>query len=66
MDKHIPLLTRMIEVADHYALIDQVVEVLNQQMMCKSDPQASQTLFSRLVPVFSLLGVGFVLHQLSA
>jgi hypothetical protein len=42
MDKHIPLLTRMIDVADHYTLIDQVVEVLNQQMLCKSDPQVSR------------------------
>jgi len=39
LDKFSPLLARMIDVANHYILVDQVVEVLNQQMLCKSDPQ---------------------------
>jgi hypothetical protein len=65
MDKFSPLLTRMVEVANHYILIDQVMEVLNQKMLCRSDPQVNHIRLN-LKSVFSLLGVGLVARPHSA
>lgn len=66
MDKYVPLLTRVIEVANHYSLVDQVVDVLNQYMISRSDPQViSFVARIHITPLISSFGGGSVQVQSS-
>ncbi|KAI6190138.1 Mediator of RNA polymerase II transcription subunit 17 [Aphelenchoides bicaudatus] len=58
MDKHVPLLTRMIEAANRYALVDQTVKVLDQQMLCRDDPQFTWR-WIRCTATFSMINGTF-------